>query len=404
MDRPLEGIRIIDMSTHGACPSCTKILSNWGAEVIKIEALTGDAARKSGQTFGAQCMDGCNPHFDMLNAGKKSIALNTKSVEGKGILDKLLKSANAFVTNVRTASLGRMGLDWDTFHETYPNLVWAHLSGFGEKGPFAGNAGFDTVAYYARTGAMIDFSENGAIPINAPFAVGDMSAGASLAGGISAALLKQIRTGEGSKVTISLYGQSIWAHSCVLQGVYNGNKYPKTRTAARVPMNNSYPCSDGEWIYVSVLQFERYFETFMNTIGRADLIDNPKFNSFESATTNNAELISIIEEAFKTKTRDEWNVLLKEADIAFDNINHLTDIFDDPQTWENNMMFEYNYANGEKNVIVNPPVMIGDFKRPEVVEGPVLSQHSADILKGIGYSDDEVEAIYESGAVGRPAK
>ena len=399
MKKPLEGIRVIDMSTHGACPSCTKILANWGADVIKIESLKGDAGRIAGNTFGVQCSEDCNPHFDMLNAGKKSVAVNLKTPEGTEIMDRLLKTGNVFISNVRRASLERMGLGWDDFHRKYPGLVWAHLSGFGEDGPDAGKAGFDTVAYYARTGAMIDFSEKGQVPVTASFGVGDMSAGASLAGGIAAALLKQEKTGEGSKVTISLLGQSVWAHCCVLQGVFNGNEYPKTREAVTVPMNNSYQCSDGEWIYVSVLQFDRDFERFVKTIGRDDLLNDDRFNTDKAARKNNREFIKIIDEEMKKKTSDEWCELFLKADIAFDRIQHLKDVFTDPQVIENNMLFHQNYANGEETVIINPPVQINDYEQPEETFGPEIGRDTVKVLKGLGYQQEQIDSMLESGII-----
>lgn len=402
MDQPFKGIRVIDMSSHGACPSCTKILSDWGAEVIKIEAPKGDAARSSGKSFGVPCEGEYNPHFDMLNTGKKSLALNAKSSEGAEIIDRLLKSANVFISNFRTPSLARMGLDYDSVKEKYPHLVWAHLSGFGENGLDACNAGFDTVAYYARTGSMLDFSERNTAPINAPFGVGDMSAGASFAGGIAAALYKQKCTGEGSRVVISLYAQGVWAHSVVLQGVEHGNKYPKTRKEAKVPLNNSYRCKDGEWVYISVLQYERYFPTFCKMIEREDLIDNPKFNTIDAASENNEELINIIDEAFRTRNRDEWSEKLREADIAFDHINHLTDVFNDEQATSNNLFYERDYGEGRKSAIFLPPVVIGSPVEDPKYGAPKLSENAAEVLGTIGYSETEINKLFENGVVVKP--
>lgn len=399
--RPLEGIRIIEMASHGACPSSTRILTDWGAEVIKIEPFAGDAARGSGMTFGVPVEDVMNPHFDMLNMGKKSVALNMKTEEGKAVMDKLLRTANALVTNFRTGSLGRMGLDWEHFHEKYPGLVWAHLSGFGEEGPAAANAGFDTVAYYARSGAMIDFAENGEAPLSPPFGVGDMSAGSSLAGGIAAALFRQLRTGEGSKVTISLYGQSIWAHGLIFQGVANGVRYPKSRRSTRLPLNNTYKCSDGEWLMISVLQYDRYFRQFFTMIGREDLIDDDRFNTMEAAEKNNTELISIIDEAFRGKTREEWMKLLKEADIAHDKINHLTDAIEDEQALVNGFLYYNDYPDGRRAMMAMPPVQVGEAVEPKKGTGPALGGDTEDVLTGLGYSREEIEKLVEDGAVRR---
>lgn len=402
MDKPFKGIRIIDMSSHGACPGCTKILSDWGAEVIKIESPKGDAARSSGKTFGAPCEGRFNPHFDMLNTGKKSIALNLKTAEGLEILENLLKSAHVFISNFRMRSLQKMNLDYEAVRKRYPSMVWAHLSGFGEYGPDAGNAGFDTVAYYARTGAMIDFAEKDTVPINAPFGAGDMAAGASFAGGIAAALYKQKCTGEGSKVTISLYGQGLWAYGLVLQGVRNGTVYPKSRRETRVPLNNAYKCGDGEWIYICVMQYERYFPSLCQVIGRPDLIENEDYNTLESAEVHNRKLIEILEQAFSTKSREEWCHLLQEADIAHSRINHLEDVFQDPQAIENHCFYERDYGNGNKGVIFMPPVTIGEYDTPPACGAPDLGEDAEEVLRSIGYNKEEIMTFYDKNVVVKP--
>lgn len=399
MDKPLEGVQIIDLSTHGACPSCGKILADWGAFVIKVEALSGDAARHSGQNFGVPCTEDVNPHFDMLNAGKHSLAVDMKTTAGKEIMSRLLASSQALITNFRTPALIKLGLDHETISKRYPHLVWGHLTGFGEAGPAADHAGFDTVAYYARTGAMLDFTENGASPLNAPFGAGDLSAGSAFAGGIVAGLYRQAKTGQGQRVSISLYGQSIWAHGVVLQSVYHGNSYPRTRKAASVPLNNCYRCSDGQWIYLSVLQYERYYSAFCRIIGREELIDDPRFNSLEQAKLHNRELIGIIDEAFAQRPRDEWDRLLTEADIAHDSINHIHDVFDDLQATENQYIRNITYEDGTSSVIASPPVLIGDMDREPPMKAPHLGEHTREILKKLHYTDDEIDSLYRSNAV-----
>ncbi len=394
MNKVLDGIMVIELATHGACPSAGRILSDWGARVIKVEAPNGDFARQSGQNFNVPVEESMNPHFDLLNDGKESIAIDLKSEQGKEVMGRLLKRANVFLTNMRSDALMRLGLDYENVNQNYPYLIWAHLTGFGNVGPRAASPGFDTVAYYAKTGMMLDFAEKDTPPINAPYGVGDLSAGSTLAGGIAAALFKQEKTGRGSKVTISLYGQSIWAMGIVLQSVYHGAVYPRSRKAAKVPLNNCYQCADGEWIYISVLQYDRYFKEFCKVIGCEDLIQNDKYNTFTQGTKHNEELIEIISDAFLKHTSEEWKTILAKTDLAYDTIDHMEDVLHDPQAEMNHYVNKISYDNGKSTVIVAPPVHMGDYPGMKSVHSPKLSENAESILTEIGYDKASIDAMF----------
>lgn len=181
-NQPLKGIRIIDFCTHGAGPAACKILADWGADVIKVEPLEGEAGRYTGMVLGMRADNGENPHAELINANKRSLPLNMKTEEGKAVMDKLLSTANAFVSNYRVRALEKLGLGYEEMSAKHPHIIWAVLTGFGMKGEAANNPGFDTVAYWARSGAMIDFCENGEVPLTPPFALGDFNTACTLAG------------------------------------------------------------------------------------------------------------------------------------------------------------------------------------------------------------------------------
>lgn len=150
MKKPLEGIKVLDLSTYVAGPGTASVLADWGANVIKIEGLKPEEGRKTGVSVGCPADDGCNPYFGSVNVGKRALSLNLKSEKGKEIMDQLLQTADVFVTNIRVPALGRLGLDWETVHKKYPKLIFAHVSGFGENGPQKNDAGYDTVAFWAK--------------------------------------------------------------------------------------------------------------------------------------------------------------------------------------------------------------------------------------------------------------
>ncbi len=393
MNKPLKGIKVIELASHGAVPSCGKTLSDWGAEVIKVEPLFGDFGRKSGQNFGVPMSDDVNPHFELLNGNKKSICLDLKHPEGYEALMRILESADVLITNYRQGALAKLGLDYDTIHKRFSRIVFGHLSGFGTVGPIASQPGFDTVSYFARPGYMIDFAEKGTAPINAPFGVGDLTAGGTLAGAIGTALFNRERTGEGERVEISLYGQSIWGLGIVLQSVKHGIVYPKTRKEATVPLNNCYQCRDGEWIYISVLEYDRYCRSLFRLIGHEELCDDERFNNAAGGKKHNRELIGILDEGFKLYDRDEWKRLLEEADIAFDYINHMEDVLTDEQALANDFIKNLKYDNGVETVIAQPPVKFGDSSVSEHVMAPKLGEQSEELLASAGYSKEDIDSF-----------
>ena len=197
MSKPLEGVKVVDLTYYVAGPGTARILADWGADVIKVEPPAGEPGRTTSLTLGMPATDEINPYFGVYNTNKRDIALNLKTDEGKEILDKMLAQANVFVTSFRPGALKRLGLDYETMHAKHPHIVWASINGFGDYGPDKDNAGFDTVAYWAKSGAMLDLVEANTSPINPTLAYGDSVTACSLSGGIAAGLYKQLKTGEG---------------------------------------------------------------------------------------------------------------------------------------------------------------------------------------------------------------
>lgn len=202
----LKGVRILELTTYVAAPSGGRLLADWGAEIIKVEATPrGDVTR-----FVVP-LPGMKPvAYQLHNANKKSICVNLKTKEGQEIMHKLLATANVLFTNTRTSALKKLGMDYETLHEQYPSLIHAQVTGYGEAGPMANDPGFDNVCYWALGGAMYCSMEKGTAPIIPPSSFGDNNMACTVAGAICAALYKQKCTGEGSKIVTSLYSQALY--------------------------------------------------------------------------------------------------------------------------------------------------------------------------------------------------
>ena len=252
MNRPLAGIKVVDCTFFIAGPSCGKCLAEWGADVIKVEPPKGDPCRTKipGDQRDVQ--------FENVNNCKKGIVIDSKTEQGYQLLLDLIGTADVFITSYRTNALKKLGLDYETLHTKFPKLIWAQVNGFGDEGPDADAPGFDTVAYWARSGLMNDFVEPGAPIVIPPVAFGDLSAGVTLAGGIAAALYSRNQTGQGEKVMVSLYGQAIFSLGYALAQTQMGLQLPTSRKTPSFPMMNAFQCKDGKWSYMAIIEHERY--------------------------------------------------------------------------------------------------------------------------------------------------
>lgn len=398
MNKPLAGVRVIDLTYFVAGPGTAKILADWGADVIKVEPSFGDPARKTGATMTMPIEDDNNPFYSLYNSNKRGLSINLKDPKGLELMEKLLASANAFVTSYRTGALKRLGLDYESMSQRHPHIVWGQINGFGDYGPAKDDPGFDTVAFWARSGAMIDIAEMGQ-PINPPIGFGDATTSCSLAGGICAALFEQQRTGKGQKVMVSLFGQAIWNLSSLMASTQFSDVYPKTRLNAISPVINSYKCADGRWIFLSILEHERYFEALCKVIGREDLIDDERYNTTLGGKKNAKELIAIIDEAFQCCTQDEWVKKLTQADIAHERIQHVVEVLDDAQALENKYIVEVEARNGDMVKTAMTPVKFGSIDPNLDCDAPFIGQHNREVFKELGYSDEEIDAFEASGVL-----
>ncbi len=401
MTKPLEGVKIIDLTVYAAAPAAGRMLTDLGAEVIKVEPLQGEAMRTFGAVIFTPTDENENPTWELGNANKKSIPIDLKSEEGMVIMDKLLAGANAFITSNRTSALKKMGLDYDTMSKKHPHIVWGQINGFGDEGPEAAKAGFDTVAFWAKSGAMGDITEKGTPPIIAPIAFGDHNTACSLVAGVCAGLYKQKVTGKGEKFLISLYAQAIWAAGLLVQSTQWGiDEYQKTRTSVN-PIVNSYKCRDGKWIFMTILEHERYWEAFCNVIERQDLIHDERYSTLKAIQKkeNKEAIIKIVDEIFLTRDRDEWLERLTAADIAHDKVQSFADVATDPQAIANGYVYEYEFRNGKKMMAAAPPIKYGTELIPEHKHAPLLGENTIEIMTELNYTPEEIKDFIEKGVI-----
>ena len=231
----LSGVKVIELATFVAAPACTKALGEWGADVLKIEAPSLDPFRFAGGDNKMPIEEDENPGFDLENSNKRGIILNLKSNKGMEIFNKLLSTADVFVTNLRTAALEKLGISYDQLSKKYPGIVFGQILGYGDKGPAKDRQGYDFTAFAARGGILGTMYEKGTVAMNSVPGFGDHQCGMYLAGGICAALYKKQLSGRGEKVTVSLYNAALYTMSIMITSSQYGNTYPIKKQQTRNP-------------------------------------------------------------------------------------------------------------------------------------------------------------------------
>jgi crotonobetainyl-CoA:carnitine CoA-transferase CaiB-like acyl-CoA transferase len=391
----LENVRVIDLTTYAAGPVCSRILGDWGADVIKIEPLVGDTYRHFGLMMGTPVGEAEDPMFYIDNANKRGIAIDVKAAEGKAIMSKLLDAADVFVTNYRLDAISRMGLTFEELSAKYPRLIYGYINGYGSKGPDASRPGYDFSAYWGRGGLMIELGEPDAPPLSCLAGFGDHPTGTFLAGGIVAALYGREKTGRGEKVEASLYHSAIWNMALNVISSYYWENPRKSRLDPLNPMVNSFQCKDGTWLILIVtpIDHERYWKVFCEALEIPELINDNRFNTFNAAVENKKLLTSIIDDAVKKKDRGEWEKILSKTPIVYERVQNFHDINCDEQAIANNYLEEVTFHNGNKALIPTPPVEFPNMGQQPRKLAPGLGEHTREILSELGFNTKDIEEM-----------
>lgn len=399
--KPLEGIKVVDLTTYMATPATGRVLGEWGADVIKVEASKGDPCRVTqAAVFNMPMSDEENLAFDMVNLNKRFIALNLKSEIGKEIIYKLLEQADIFITNTRNKSLQKLGLDWETLHEKFPRLIMGHGLGYGKYGAEKDDPGFDVTCYMARGGVFGTTVNRGDSPMIPTNGYGDMQASMFLAAGLCAAVIGREKTGVGEYVTCALQHAAVYTLIVGMISAQYGNPYPKSRLEVICPFNNVYMTGDGKYIAMCDPEYDRDYNKIMGLIGRDDLIDDPKYvNCVKMNEANlNAEVVGIMDEALAKMTSEEALKLFKDAGIPIEPCQTPLDVYEDQNVWDNDYLVKIKYPEAERN-IPTAPIQFDSVPAPEFIPTGKLGSSTVEVMRELGYSDDQIQAALADGSV-----
>ncbi|MBQ3134205.1 MAG: CoA transferase [Oscillospiraceae bacterium] len=402
MGKPLDGVKVVELATYVAAPVVGRILRDLGADVVKIEGRGGDAWRMTAMGMTGTGDDE-NPAFDIFNAGKKSICLNLKTEKGKEVFFKLLENADVLVTNTRHQSLVKLGVDYDSLKDRFPRLIYATLTGYGYEGSDCDAPGFDNVAFWSRPGILADLMIDapGNYPMNTRGAMGDVTSGSILFGGVMTALYQREKTGRGDFVTMSLYNAGIWVSGGCLMMAEKPYSYPfpAPRFGNSNPMNLPYRCADGQWMRCTIFEYERYADKMFRALGIADEIAALGITDMNSLMAGADRAGPLFERAFATKTVEEWLVIFKELDVVCGRLSHFADVFEDEQALANEYVQSYHCLNGAERMLTTAPVRLGSQGALGIGEPFAPGQHAEEILRQLGYSEEEMAGMKEAGAL-----
>ena len=403
MKGPLADITVIEVDNYMAAPSAGAILADLGARVVKVEPLTGDPMRGIGRPAKVEGpLKGYDFGFDVDNRGKLSIAVALDTEDGAAVVQRLVAGAQVFMCNLMPQRQRRFGLDPETLMAANPSLVHATLTGYGTNGPDATRPGYDVTAFFARSGLYDAMREgdDGEVPMARP-AQGDHTAGLALFGAIVAALRVAERTGEGQVVETSLYESAIWSQATDF-GTTAVDRAPvrrRSRHQQLTPAANRYPCGDGKWIVLNTLG-PNAFEKLARALEQPEWLEDPRFKEPKGRYEHMAELVDAIDAILARKSRDEWGAIFDREGLVWGPVLSLDEVAVDPQAEAIGMFPEIEHPSLGRYRTVRVPMR---FARAEVKPrgpAPGVGQHTREVLAAGGYTDEEVDRLFENGVVG----
>ncbi len=391
MVRPLESIIILDLSRALAGPSCTMMLADMGAEIIKLEMPgRGDDSRSWGPPF----VEGESAYFMSVNRNKKSITLNLKSEKSKEIIEKLIKKADVIVENFRPGTMDKLGLSYENVTELNPEIIYASISGFGQDGPYRLLPGFDQVIQ-GMGGLMSVTGEPGGPPVKVGVAVADIAGGMFAAYGIMIALFNRQRTGKGQMIDVSLLDSQVAWLTYRAGSFFASGEIPQPLGSGH-PNIVPYQAFKANDTYVNIAAGnDQLWQKFCSAVGLEDIVENPKYSTNAKRVENRNELVNIISNIVSSKNAQEWLDILTKAGVPCGPIYTMDEIFTDPQVLHRNMVKDLDHLKAGKIKVTGVPVKFSATPGEILTPPPVLGQNTKEILLELGYSDNDIEKFYQ---------
>ncbi len=390
MGQPLKGLRVVDLSKDFAGPFCTMILSDLGAEVVKIEKPgSGDETRSWGPPF----VKGLSYYFLSLNRGKKSITLDLKKSSAQKIVRQLVQDSDILVESFRPRTMSGFRLDYPRLRRINKALVYCSISGFGQTGPYKDRLGYDIVAF-AMSGIMSTTGEENRPPVRVSVPVADIAAGHYASTAILACLSRRLVTGTGEYIDISLYDSIVSWLTYLASYYFATGKEPQRMGSAHpsiVPYQ-AFNCRDG-YLIVAVGN-DQHWQTFCKTVGLNGLLKDDRLKTNPGRVRNRETLIPVVSKLLKTRKVAYWNKLLARGGVPAAPVYRIRDVVRDAQV-KRRGLFEDSKSRFPQ---LASPMRFLNGERRRSSAAPSLGQHTREILRKLGYSERSIRGLEEDGA------
>ncbi|PCJ61057.1 MAG: CoA transferase [Rhodospirillaceae bacterium] len=390
-DFPFAGLRVLEVTQGIAAPGAGALLAVYGADVVKVEGLAGDWARHLGR-----CFDGMCASFVANNRGKRALALNLRSSEGRAILGSLAKKADVLVENFRPGIVAKMGIDYAAVAKKNPGCIYVSLTGFGQEGPYRDRAATDSIVQ-ALSGLIATNRGADNTPHKVAIPIVDLAAGMNAFQAIAVALYAREKTGRGRHVSVTLLQSAAMLQGGrIVEDVVTGGNPPQQLT---VP-SNVFSTKAGQMIVVALNNDQ--FQRLCALLGAVALADDPRFASPENRIANEAELLPLLAPLFVEKTAAAWSAIFEAGDILHARVNDHGEFLEDPQVKAMDL-FVWTEQPGMGRIPL--PQVIGAAPlqaNTSKTRTPRLGEDSAEILRELGLAEDEIVKLHKDGIVRSP--
>lgn len=395
----LEDIRVIDAASFIAGPAAATIMSDYGADVIKIEPPeVGDSLRWL--ISRGQMPEGPENYcWQLTSRNKRSVALNLKDTEAQDILIDLVKTADVFITNMPFPIREKLKIRAEDIRPHNDQLIYASMSGYGEVGPDANRTAYDSLAWWARSGLM-DFVRPSSLspPAWSTPGMGDHPTATALFGAIMTALYRREKTGKGTEVSTSLMANGAWANACFIQGALMEVEFSdRTNPPPRHPFGDIYSTKDNRQVALAILG-RKEWPKLAKALGREDWLSDSRFED-GGLVKNQEDLRQEFSLEFANRDTEEINSLLKESGVTFGFIGKITDCKDDEQFLQTETIVPMDHEKMPGLFTIDSPIKIVDEPKKQPYRAPILGEHTQEILKEIGMKEDKINELKEKGTI-----
>jgi crotonobetainyl-CoA:carnitine CoA-transferase CaiB-like acyl-CoA transferase len=393
-----SGLKVVELASFIAAPAAATMLSDFGADVIKVEAPgMGDPQRLLSSIPPSPAANG-NYSWHLANRNKRGMSINLKSEGGTEILKRLVEWADVLITNFPHGTREGLHLGYEEVSSWNPRIIYADITGFGDAGPDARLPGFDLTAFWSRSGLLASTRDAGASPTSPVWGSGDYATAVAIYAAVTTALYHRERTGRGANVGTSLLAMGVWATGTLVSAALAGGK-PYELNDRNQPVNaltNPYECGDGRWIMLAARRSA--WPVLANAIGRADLLSDPRFSDAAAVGQHAAELATVLDTALRSQPLGHWEKAFDEARIPYGVIKTPEEAAEDPQLRAANIVVPIEGA-ADLDYTVNNPLTLRGLARVPARRAPEHGEHNAEILDQLGFSEDDINQLTATGAI-----